>query len=432
MGIAHRRWRGRARAALCTALAALAASACGSSPAVDLPPAASDLPLPRALSRLATGPLDALLAIAARLGLNSGYVAMFARDGHVVHATTAGHADLEAGRPMQLETRFRLASMTKPVTAVAALMLIEDGLLALDDPVARYVPAAAGLRVAAAEEPDEEGRFPTRPLDRPLTVRDLLTFRAGIGARGDPSPLGRVWQERDIYAGRGPLADRVDRILSAPLYEQPGERWRYGWSADVLARVVEVAADEPFGQVVERRILVPLGMRSTSFLPAAVDRMGMATVYTQDESGDLVRVEHPRSDAADWTPGGSGLVSTAGDFMRFAMMLANGGVYDGARILSRESVEEMTRPHVPSGVLKEWDVDGVGWGMGVAVVVDADATPMIDRDGDFWWSGFYGTHFFVSPSTGLSGVVLTQNQPGPESPRPFLLHVAQALAFYGL
>jgi CubicO group peptidase (beta-lactamase class C family) len=158
----------------------------------------------------------------------------------------------------------------------------------------------------------------------------------------------------------------------------------------------------------------------------------MAEVYTQDENRKLVLVDPPASDAIDWTPGGSGLVSTAGDYMRFGLMLWNGGEYDGTRILSQDSVDLMTQPHVASGVLEEEDIEGLGWGLGIAVVVDAEATPMIDRDGDFWWSGYYGTTFFVSPESGLVGVVLTQNQPSEFSRRPYAIYLAQAFAFLGL
>jgi CubicO group peptidase (beta-lactamase class C family) len=286
--------------------------------------------------------------------------------------------------------------------------------------------------VATRTEFSENGTIPTVPIDRPLTVRDLLTFTSGIGSEEDPSDLGSLWAERYIYAGSGSLEKRVNRILTAPLYEQPGETWRYGWSGDVLARVVEVAAGEPLDRFLERKIFTPLGMSATSFLPPEAERGALAKVYTQDEDGKLVLADPPATDAIDWTPGGSGLVSTAGDFMRFGLMLWNGGEYDGMRILSPESVDLMTQPHVASGVLEEEDIEGLGWGLGIAVVVDAEATPMIDRDGDFWWSGYYGTTFFVSPESGLVGVVLTQNQPSEFSRRPYAIYLAQAFAFLGL
>ncbi len=405
---------------------------CGAEPPIDVPPArpaSEDAP---GLSWLARQAVDRFLDASACLGLQSGYVAMFAREGRVVHATTAGYADIASRTPMQLATQFRIASMTKPVTAVAAMILVEEGRLGLDDPVARYIPAAAELRVATSQNASADGTIESVPLDEPLTLRHLLTFSSGIGARDDTSDLGRLWAERDIYAGSGPLALRVDRILTAPLYEKPGTRWRYGWSADVLARVVEVASGEPFGEFVAERILEPLGMTSTGFRTTGSARDGLATIYTQDADGDLVVVEPPDSEALDWTPGGSGLVSTAGDYMRFALMLWNGGTYQGIQILKPETVALMTRAHVPSGVLEDEGIDGLGWGLGLAVVVDADATPTIDRTGDYWWSGYYGTTFFVSPETGLIGIVLSQNQPGPYSARPYAVYLAQAFPFFGL
>ncbi len=286
--------------------------------------------------------------------------------------------------------------------------------------------------MAVGRDRRADGTFATEKLSRPLTVLDLLTFTSGIGARDDSSDLGQEWAERDIYAGEGSLKQRVNRILRAPLYEQPGNSWRYGWSADVVARVVEVAGGKPFDRSLEERIFIPLGMKNTGFLPAESERAGLATMYTEDESGQLIRVEAPASDALDWTPGGSGLVSTAGDYMRFALMLWNGGAYDGTRVLTRESVARMTHPHVSGGVLADEGIEGQGWGLGLSVVVDADATPTIDRDGDFWWAGYYGTNFFVSPETGLVGVVMSQNQPGPFSGLPYAVYLAPAFAFWGL
>ena len=402
-------------------------------------PAVYDVPPANPTSEAAPGlvwpapiALDVFLRGAALLGLQSGYVAMFARDGQVVHATTAGYADIASGTPMTLDTRFRIASMTKPVTAVAAMILVEEGRLGLDDPVSDYIPAAAQLRVASSLSAAPDGTIPTVALDRPLTVRDLLTFSAGIGGSGDTSDLGLLWTENNIYVGSGPLATRIDRIMGLPLYEQPATQWRYGWSADVLARVVEVAGGEPFGDFVVDRILEPLGMTSTSFLTAESDRDGLATMYTQDANGRLVEVDVLRGDSLDWTPGGSGLVSTAGDYMRFALMLWNGGTYQGTQILAPETVAQMTTAEVLSGVLADQGIQGLGWGLGMAVVVDADETSTFDRTGDFWWSGTYGTNFFVSPSTGLVGVILSQNQTGPYSPTPYAIYIAPALAFLGL
>ncbi len=384
------------------------------------------------LARPARIALDLFLNGGALLGLQSGYVAMFARDGQIVHTSTAGYADIASRTAMELDTRFRIASMTKPITAVAAMILVEEGRLGLDDPVSRYIPAAADLRVATSQTALPDGTIPSVPLDEPLTVRDLLKFASGIGGNAATSDLDRIWAANNLYAGSGSLETRVDRILTAPLYEQPGDVWRYGWSADVLARVVEVAADESFGDFVTGRIIDPLGMTSTEFLTAESPRDRLATMYTQNSAGRLVAVDRPSGDSLDWTPGGSGLVSTAGDYMRFALMLWNDGTYQDTQILKPETVALMTQPAVQSGVLVDEGIEGLGWGLGMAVVVDGDATATFDRTGDYWWSGFYGTTFFVSPTTGLVGVVLSQNQPGPYSPTPYVVYIAQALAFFGL
>lgn len=405
---------------------------CSSPDETGVPPARAGTDQTEGLSLLSTWALDRFLDLNVLLESDAGYVALFAHQGEIVHAKAAGYADIDSGRPMQIDTRFRIASMTKPITATAALILIEEGRLGLDDPVSLYIPAARELRVATRHDLDENGMLPTAPLSRPLTVRDLLTFNAGIGSEEDESDLGQLWAQRHIYSGTGSLEQRVNRILTAPLYEQPGTRWRYGWSADVLARVVEVAAQEPYDAFLQQRIFDPLGMSSTGFLPDESDRTDMATVYTKDQEGDLVPVETPNSDAPDWTPGGSGLVSTAGDYMRFALMLWNKGSYNGVRILSPETVAQMTHPHIQSGVLTDMGIEGLGWGLGLAVVVDSDATLNIDRDRDFWWSGYYGTTFFVSPETDLAGVIMSQNQPGPFSQWPVAVHLSQAFAYWGL
>ena len=396
-----------------------------------IPPADPDIRPPRNLPLLSRIAMNAYVGRQVKKGVRSGYVAIFGKDGYAVHSLARGWSDIDGERPMTMDTRFRIASMTKPVTAAAAMILVDEGKLNLADPVSRYVPAAGSLRVATAAEADASGAVPSVSLDSPLTVEHLLTFTAGIGSGDDDSDLGLVWAEGDLYGGSGSLEDRVERILRAPLYERPGRQWRYGWSADVLAAVVESAAGEPFGKFVERRILQPLGMESTGFLSAMGYREDFATMYTQNENKELMAVNEPASDAPEWTPGGSGLVSTASDYLRFAMMLGNGGAYNGVRILSEEAVRGMTRAHVPDGVLSDEDIEGLGWGYGLAVVVDSKSTPTADRNGDFWWSGYYGTTFFVSPRTGLTGVILTQNQPGPWSDRPVSVYVIQALAFLG-
>jgi len=368
-------------------------------------------------------------------GARSGYVAVFAHDGEVVFATTAGWADVEARRPMSLDTRMRIASLTKPITAAAAMTLVEDGLLGLDDPVSKYLPVAAELRVATRHERNAEGGFDTAPLSTPLRVRHLLTFTSGIGGNstiGDDSDLEALWQERGVGGGSGSLQQRVERALTLPLFEAPGTAWRYGGSADVLARVMEVATGRPFPEILRQRVFEPLGMAHTEHLPPPERQADLARIYTQDANGDLVLVEKRVAEPREWTPGGGGLVSTVGDYLRFGLMMRNGGTLDGVRVLEPETVAEMTRPHVESGVLASEGLEGLGWGLGMSVVVDSDASITIDRDGDYWWAGYFGTYWSVSPDADLVGVVFSQNEPGPHGDTPFAPAAAVSLALAGL
>ncbi|GAB5452370.1 MAG: hypothetical protein Hals2KO_26980 [Halioglobus sp.] len=214
------------------------------------------------------------------------------------------------------------------------------------------------------------------------------------------------------------------------MFEEPGTRWRYGYSADVLAAVAEVVTGERIADLMRARIFAPLGMVDTRYEPLPQDRAEMATIYTQDAEGDLIVV--PDRYDTDWNAGGGGLVSTATDYMRFALMLWNGGEYQGVRILQQSTIDAMREPHMPSGVLADAGIDGLGWGLGMAVVVDEEASMVPDRSGDFWWSGYYGTTFVVSPATGLVGIIYTQNEPGEFTGLPYQVYVLQGLAYAGL
>ncbi|MBY0401093.1 beta-lactamase family protein [Myxococcota bacterium] len=395
----------------------------------ELPSIGGAAPDPDAISALRRFAMDRVLDYSARHGAAAGFVALVAREGRVAYGRTTGFADLEARIPMTLETRFQIASMTKPIAAVAAMILVEEGRLALEDRIDTYLPAFAELRVVTGRGAD--GSFSTEPLAEPIRVRHLLTFTSGLGGYGaSEDPLDQAWRARDIEAEElGTLAQRIDRIAGLPLYEQPGERWRYGWSFDVLARVVEIAAGEPYDGFLERRIFAPLGMRSTSFPDAVPAEAPLARMYTHDADGELLR--EPRFDVyygRGWTPGGGGLVSTAADYLRFATMLANGGSLDGVRILAPETVAQMTRLHVPNGVLADMQLEGLGWGLGVCVVADAEATPMRDTNGDFWWSGRFGTHFWISPAKKTIVVVMQQTERSASSDRPITASLVQALA----
>ncbi len=411
--------------ALATALLGISLGCGGEEPPL---PAIGGQPDRSGLSAWRRFAIDRVLDYRVASGARAGFVALVARGGRVVHARVTGMADLEAARPMTLDTRFHLASMSKPITAVAALILVEEGRLHLDDDVADYLPAFSRLRVVRSRSPD--GDFETEPLRTPIRVRDLLTFQSGIGGyeEGD-DPLDRLWRSPDIEsAGLGSLADRIDLVASRPLYEEPGQRWRYGWSADVLARVVEVAAGRPFDVFLRERLFGPLGMDATGFPDDLPEDAPFARLYTHDSEGALARERRFEDYGRGWTPGGGGMVGTAPDYLRFALMLANGGALGDVRILREETVAEMTRLHVPSGVLADRGMEGLGWGLGVCVVADDEATRMPSTDGDFWWSGRFGTWFVVSPANDTVVVVLQQTERGEHSDLPWAPPVVQALA----
>lgn len=341
-------------------------------------------------------------------GLRSGYVVAAARDGELQYLYSNGFSDIEAGKSMGPETRFNIASMTKPVTAVAAMQLISTGKLSLEDPVSKYIPAFAGVRVALSADA-ADGEFPTEPVAKPLSIRELLNFQAGMGQGWNDSPtdLDRRWSDYDARAAMN-LAQLADAIAAIPLQEQPGQYWRYGLSLDVMARIIEIVANEPFEDYLHSNIFLPLGMMDTGFMLPEHQRDDLAVRYGYNEAGDLTPVDWSPWDAKSRVRGGSGLVSTVSDYLRFALMLQNGGVYNGARILSEEAFAQMTALHVPEGVLAQAGLKGLGWGLGIAVVADADASLFADSNGDLFWSGAWGTHFWVSRDKGVSLVIMQQ------------------------
>jgi len=402
---------------------------CGSDVEIpELPPARADLPPADDFSALRGTAIDLVFDGRVFMGARSGYVALVAKNGRLVHASLTGHRDLEREIPMAMDTRFQIASMTKPVIGVAAMILVEEGKIGLDDPVSRYVPGVAGMQVAVYDEAGEV--ISTRPAETTMRVRHLMSFASGMGPGMEPGPLMTRWREEGSYTGTGSLANRVERIRDLPLFEEPGTKWRYGNAFDVLARVIEVAAEEPLDLFLARRIFVPLGMKATHYLKDKPADAPLAVMYKKGEDGDLEPAEQEfRPD--DWTPGGTGLVSTAPDYMRFALMLWNDGEYDGTRILRAETVHKMREPQI-DGVLKSMGRNGLSFGLGVSVVTDPDATQMSTRSGDFWWSGVYGTHLWISPSTGIVLVVMQQQEMNAElGDLPIAPFIAQGIALGG-
>jgi CubicO group peptidase (beta-lactamase class C family) len=310
---------------------------------------------------------------------------------------------------MRADDLFRIASQTKAVVSVAAMILIEEGRLLLNDPVSRYLPAFGSMTVE-----EEDGRLV--PASRPVTVRDLLTHTAGVDY-GVGRPAWEAAGIRGWYlADRDePIRATVERMAALPLLTHPGDRWVYGYSTDILGAVLEVAADTPLDHLLADRLFGPLGMHDTAFYLDAADRDRLATVYASGEEGVVRAPDGPGMQSqgqyvvgprASFS-GGAGLVSTAPDYLRFLQMLLNGGELDGTRILAPSSVDLMTRDHVGDAV----DWPGEGFGLGFAVLEDPGAAGQFASEGRFRWGGAYHTTYWVDPAQELVVVYMTQLVP---------------------
>jgi CubicO group peptidase (beta-lactamase class C family) len=348
----------------------------------------------------------------------SGAVAMIARRGRVAWVESVGWADVESGIPMRADTIFRIASMTKLVSTVAALVLHEEGRFLLSDPVSRYLPAFAEMTVLT-DDLDGEGRRPARSA---ITLRDLLCHTAGMtyGSGREPG-LDALYQMAGIRGWRGSLEGFTDTIAELPLLFDPGTRWSYSYSVDVMGRVIEVVAEEPLDEFMRTRILDPLEMDDTGFRVPEEKLSRLASVYAYDD-GVLRRLESAadtplRLDPDGLSAGGGwgelgsrgGLVSTAPDFMRLLLLLAGGGELEGERLISRKSVELMGTDHIEG--MPTFLGPGVGFGLGVAVLNDVGAYGALGSKGTLWWAGSCNTYFFIDPVEQLVGLLMTQMRP---------------------
>jgi CubicO group peptidase (beta-lactamase class C family) len=356
-------------------------------------------------------------AIAA--GEIAGAVTLVARNGQVAYLEAQGVMDLASKRPMQPDSMFRLASMSKPVAAVAILMLAEEGKVRLNDPVSRFIPAYANLEVGIAKPaapgpggpPAQAGgpgaappAFYTVPAARQITVLDLLTHTSGLMS----GPMGNSVANAAFNKRHDLGLKWVGELGASPLEFQPGARWAYSavGGFDALAHIAEIAAGQEYGEFLSQRLFGPLGMRDVTFWPSAEQRSRLATVY-QRRDGALVPSDNPDSMSGQkYHGGGGGIMATAETYARFAMMLANGGELNGVRILSPRSVELMGSAFIPSTL--QGRPAGEGFGLGVRVVTDAAARGTWLSEGSFGWSGVYGTHFWADPKENLVGILLAQ------------------------
>jgi CubicO group peptidase (beta-lactamase class C family) len=370
------------------------------------------------MSRAGLAALKSRMARFVDSGQRAGIVYAVARDGRLVALEALGQRDLERRLPMEPDTAFRIYSQTRAITASATLGLVEQGKLGLDDPVAKYIPEIGRMRVLQAGSTTQ-----TEPQRQPMTVRHLFTYTAGLGYAPDWPPQLDV-QPSAILPLDGTLADGMRQLARLPLLTQPGEKWRYGFSGDVLGRVAEVASGQPLDQFLQRRLFTPLGMRHTGFwVPAARAARGdLAKVYTPGQDGRLVDMTGRATPLSTYTrpgtlfSGGGGLVSTAPDYLRFAQMLLDRGVLDGVRVLKPATVDAMlTRQTTAAQGDVYWyapdafpTVRGFGWGLSIGVRPD-DAGPEVPgRPGERGWAGLANTLFFINVRERIVAVAMSQ------------------------
>lgn len=348
----------------------------------------------------------------------AGAITLIARRGEIAHWECFGHADMEADTPMQRDSLLRIYSMTKPVTAVALVMLLEEGRCQLDDPVARFIPEIAQMKVCA-----DPAAADMRLLEQaqPMTIRHLLTQMSGIpGSAPDGTAVQDLWAAADLNRPDRTLEEMFKTLVELPLAFQPGEGYEYGFSYNVLGYLIQVIADMPLDVFLRTRIFEPLGMPDTGFRVPPAQATRLAAVYEPDPDGGLARVDtvlvklhEPQYPNLS---GGGGLISTAADYLRFAQMLLNGGELDGVRLLGRKTIELMTRNHVPPA-LQPWVMrrpviahlcQGHGYGLGMRVMLDPAQAGVPGSVGEYGWAGAANTFFWIDPAEEMICLFLCQ------------------------
>ncbi|PWI14202.1 serine hydrolase [Streptomyces sp. Act143] len=352
-----------------------------------------------------------------------GFLVAVARGGRVAHLTTHGHRDLAAGLPVTSDTLWRIYSMTKPVASVAALLLVEEGKLSLDDPVARHVPAFADVQVY---ESGSGADTRTRPPARPVLVRHLMTHTAGLTfASYRAHPVDALYREAHLDSSVVPgstLAETVDVYASLPLQFEPGTQWNYSVATNVLGRVIEVVSGQPLDAFFAERIFGPLGMPDAGFWVRDEQAGRLAELYGESEGGGIEPIAGlPLRGRPRFLSGSGGMVASAYDVHRFMELLRRRGELDGVRLLSAATVDLMTSNHLPGGAdlrafgsrpaHDEPGNDGVGFGLGVSVVIDPERTKAPTSLGMYGWSGVATTTFWVDPRRDLTVQFMTQVRP---------------------
>jgi CubicO group peptidase (beta-lactamase class C family) len=345
----------------------------------------------------------------------AGAVVVVARHGKLAHIEAVGYRDLASKAPMTEDTIFAIASMTKPITCIAAMQLVDEGKLSLDDPVEKFVPALKNLRVLGDPKDDTAAALATLPVKRPMLVRHLFAHTSGLsygfamtGSETERRMIRAYSQAKLSEPKLKTISELPAELARLPLAHEPGEEWTYGLSHDVLGYLIEVVSGQTLDQFLRDRIFAPLDMRDTSFLVPESKRDRVATVYITGATPSDPLTARPRTfGSATYFSGGGGLFSTARDYSRFSQMLLNGGEFEGKRFIKRDTLTLMTSNQI--GDQKIFGIVKYGLGFGLMVQpAPGTADPVLDS---FFWAGAYSTNFWVDPTRDIIGVVMTQVLP---------------------
>ena len=416
-----------------TALAVmLLPAACSSTGGTARLQGASDQPIVNAAARAR---IDSTLRHFVDAGDVAGVEALIWEKGHEAYYSAFGFADREVKRAMKRDAIVQIYSMTKPTAGVALMTLYDKGKFRLDDPVAKYIPELANVRVYAGV--DSSGAPIVVPPRRAMTIRDLTRHTSGFATGRDNPGVGPLLVRADPFNWSNTLTQEAARLGTVPLLFHPGEKWEYGPSVDMQALLVERLSGEPYAQYLEEHVLTPLRMRETRYVVPTSDLQRFAAMYWRTDSGRLRRVPDDTAHAFNLTahaltPGTFGLTSTIDDYMRFARMLLNGGALDGARVLEPETVRLMATSHLSDSVTsRSWlpSKGQVGFGIDFAVRVrpPANAAENNGAVGEFFWDGLASTLFWVDPRDDLAAVLFVQLMPFD----PVHLHKSFRDAVYG-
>ncbi len=374
---------------------------------------------------------------------------MIARNGRIIHQEQVGWQDLEKKIPLTTDTVFRLYSLTKPIIAAAIMTLYEEARFKLTDPVAKFLPAFGTVRVMMGRTLTD-----TRDvaLERPITIFDLLTHTSGLTYNFlEDSPVSELYRQAGLMtAANQTLEGMISELSRLPLAYQPGSRWHYSLSYDVLAHLIEVISGQPLQDFLQKRLFSPLGMNTTGFSVKSADRGQLATMYGhpdiaattfsaiikswQNGCSGVIDVEntYPSTNSPDFARGGHGLFSTIGDYMRFTQMLLNRGELDGVRILAPKIIDFMHMNHLPASLLP-YEIGGVrrtgyGFGLGSRVLMNVAESVLPGSEGEYGWSGAAKTYYWVDPQEKLIGILMAQYMVDFTLPeRDFQLLTYQAL-----